>query len=90
VNYYNFLFLQFGSSFFATPKNKNKKKLAIKQKKRGKKMDIKELLGKYKLKIEVLDFNNNFNIEKTVIDLKKIFNQESIAVQIENITSELL
>jgi hypothetical protein len=42
------------------------------------------------LKIEVLDFNNDFNIEKTVIDLKKIFNQESIAVQIENITSELL
>jgi transcriptional regulator with XRE-family HTH domain len=68
VNYYNFLFLQFGSSFFATPKNKNKKKLAIKQKKGVFKMEkitmqqIAERLG------SMILCNNIVNIDNSILE----------------------
>ena len=42
------------------------------------------------LKIEILDFDNNFNLSQTVNDLKRLFNQESIAVEIQNINSQLM
>lgn len=42
------------------------------------------------LKIELIDFNNNLNINKIIEDLKKLFNQEAVALQTEKIKSELL
>jgi len=42
------------------------------------------------LKIEILDFDNTFNVIKTCETLKSLFNQESIAVQTEIIDSQLI
>lgn len=42
------------------------------------------------LKVEILDFNDDFNLKASVADLKKLFNQESIAVQIEEVNSQLM
>lgn len=42
------------------------------------------------LKIEILDFNNDFKLMETCDTLKSLFNQESIAVQIEEINSQLI
>ena len=35
------------------------------------------------LKIEYLDFNGDFDLQKTSKELKRIFNQESVAVRVE-------
>jgi len=42
------------------------------------------------LKIEILDFDNIFNLFATCETLKTLFNQESIAVQTEIIDSQLI
>jgi hypothetical protein len=42
------------------------------------------------LKIEILDFDNTFNLLGTCETLKTLFNQESIAVQTEIIDSQLI
>lgn len=42
------------------------------------------------IKIELIDFNGDFQIEKKVAELKKLFNQESIAVRMEDINSVLM
>jgi len=42
------------------------------------------------LKIEILDFDNTFNVNSACETLKSLFNQESIAVQTEIIDSQLI
>lgn len=42
------------------------------------------------LKIEILDFLENFNLIHAVDDLKRMFNQESIAVETQEINSKLM
>lgn len=42
------------------------------------------------LKIEILDFDNKFNVVQNCETLKSLFNQESIAVQTEVIDSQLI
>lgn len=42
------------------------------------------------LKIEILDFDNKFNVVQNCETLKNLFNQESIAVQTEIIDSQLI
>ena len=42
------------------------------------------------LKIEKIDFEGVFNIEKAAADLKAMFNQESIAVEFSTVDSKLM
>lgn len=42
------------------------------------------------LKIELLDFDNNLNLDIIVRDLKRMFNQESVAVELDNVNSFLM
>ena len=42
------------------------------------------------LKIEIIDFDNNIDIEHKIQNLGVIFNQESIAYQVEEINSKLV
>jgi hypothetical protein len=42
------------------------------------------------LKIELLDFENNLDLDQIIRDLKVMFNQETIAVETNNINSFLM
>lgn len=42
------------------------------------------------LKIEKIDFEGDFSIERAAADLKVMFNQESIAVEIMTVNSKLM
>ena len=42
------------------------------------------------LKVEKIDFDGDFNMERAAADLKKMFNQEAIAVEIMTVNSKLM
>ena len=42
------------------------------------------------LKIEKIDFNDDFDMERAAADLKKMFNQEAIAVEFSEVNSQLM
>lgn len=42
------------------------------------------------LKIEKIDFNGAFNMDRAAADLKQIFNQEAIAVEFSEVNSQLM
>lgn len=42
------------------------------------------------LKVEKIDFEGDFNMERAAADLKKMFNQEAIAVEIMTVNSKLM
>ena len=42
------------------------------------------------LKIEKIDFNGDFDMERAAADLKKMFNQEAIAVEFSEVNSQLM
>jgi hypothetical protein len=42
------------------------------------------------LKVEKIDFEGDFSMERAAADLKKMFNQEAIAVEIMTVNSKLM